>query len=132
MKNIKFVPKNIILYFHEQLIQNYGGQHGIRDNKLFESAIKQPKSTFEGKYLHDSIIKMAAAYGYHLCNNHPFIDGNKRIELITMDVFLQRNGYQINASEKEAYKTMMQLSSGQLSKKDLTAWLKTNTSTLKD
>ena len=132
MKNIKFVPKNIILYFHEQLIQNYGGKHGIRDNKLFESAIEQPKSTFKGEYLHDSIIKMAAAYGYHLCNNHPFVDGYKRIALVTMDVFLQRNGYQINASEKEAYKIMMQLSSGQLSKKDLTAWLKTNTSTLKD
>jgi len=132
MKNIKFVPKNIILYFHEQLIQNYGGQHGIRDNKLLESAIKQPKSTFEGKYLHDSIMKMAAAYGYHLCNNHLFIDGNKRIVLVTMDVFLQRNGYQINASEKETYKIMMQLSSGQLSKKDLTAWLETNTSKLKD
>jgi death-on-curing protein len=132
MKNIKFVPINIILYFHEQLIQNYGGKHGIRDNKLFESAIEQPKSTFEGEYLHDSIMKMAAAYGYHLCNNHPFIDGNKRIALITMDVFLQRNGYQINASEKETYKIMMQLSSGQLSKKDLTVWLETNTSTLKD
>ena len=132
MKNITFIPKNIILYFYEQLIQTYGGTFGIRDEKLLDSALEQPRATYEGKYLHDSLFKMAAAYGYHLCNNHPFVDGNKRIALVTMDVFLQKNGYEITASEKETYKIMIQLSAGQLSKNDLTTWLENNTSELND
>lgn len=128
MKNINFIPKEIILYFYEQLIQIYGGSHGIRDEKLLESALEQPKVTYEGNYLHDTLMKMAAAYGYHLCYNHPFIDGNERIAFVTMDVFLQRNDFEIIASEEESYKIMIELSSGQLSKKDLTIWLENNTS----
>lgn len=127
MKNIIFIPKNIILLFHEQLIQTYGGAFGIRDEKLLESALEQPKAIFGGKFLHDTIIKMAAAYGYHLCNNHPFIDGNKRITLVAMDVFLQRNGYEIVASEKETYLIMIALSSGELTKDELACWLMNNT-----
>jgi death-on-curing protein len=130
MKNIIFIPKELILYFYAQLIQNYGGTYGIRDEKLLDSALEQPKATYEGKYLHDTLIKMAAAYGYHLCNNHPFVDGNKRIALVAMDVFLQRNDLEIIASEKSTYKIMIQISSGLLSKKDLITWLENNTSTL--
>ncbi|ACL68784.1 type II toxin-antitoxin system death-on-curing family toxin [Halothermothrix orenii] len=132
MKKIKFIPKKVILYFYDQLLQTYGGKHGIRDEKLLDSALEQPKATYEGKYLHDTLMDMAAAYGYHLCNNHPFIDGNKRIALVAMDVFLQRNGYEIVASEKETYKIMIKLSAGQLSKKELTKWLEKNTSPLQD
>lgn len=132
MKNIIFIPKELILYFDHQLIQTYGGTYGIRDEKLLDSALEQAKATYEGNYLHDTLIKMAAAYGYHLCNNHPFVDGNKRIALVAMDVFLQRNGLEIVASEKETYKMMIQLSSGGFSKKDLTTWLENNTSPLAD
>ncbi len=132
MKNIIFIPKELILYFDHQLIQTYGGTYGIRDEKLLDSALEQAKATYEGNYLHDTLIKMAAAYGYHLCNNHPFVNGNKRIALVAMDVFLQRNGLEIVASEKETYKMMTQLSSGGFSKKDLTTWLENNTSPLAD
>ena len=119
MKKVIFLPKKLVLLFHEQLIQTYGGSHGIRDEKLLDSALGQPEVTFEGKYLHDNLIKMAAAYGYHICNNHPFIDGNKRIALVAMDVFLQRNGYEIKATEKETYSMIMKLASGKLSKDEL-------------
>lgn len=132
MKNIIFLPKEIILFFHNQLIQTYGGTYGIRDKKLLDSALKQPKITFEGKYLHDTLIKMAAAYGFHLCNNHPFVDGNKRIALVAMDVFLQRNGLEITASEKETYKIMIKLAAGKLNKNQLVKWLEHNTSPLTD
>lgn len=132
MKKINFIPKEVILYFYDQLIQTYGGRYGVRDEKLLDSALEQPKATYEGKYLHGTLMEMAAAYGYHLCNNHPFVDGNKRIALVAMDVFLQRNGFEIVASEKETYKIMVQLSSGKLSKKDLAKWLEKNTSPLKD
>ncbi len=90
MSNIKFIPKNIIILLHDQLIKQYGGSTGIRDEKLLDSALEQPKVTFGRNYLHDSIFKMAAAYGFHLCQNHPFVDGNKRISLVAMDIFLQK------------------------------------------
>ena len=130
MNDIEFIPKDIILFFHEQLVEIYGGNFGIRDENLLDSALEQPKATYQGEYLHDSLIKMAAAYGYHLCNNHPFIDGNKRIAFVAMDTFLQKNGLEITASEKEAYKMMIQVSSGQLSKKELTLWLENNTNSI--
>jgi len=127
VNKIVFIPKKVILFSHDQLIQRYGGSTGIRDMKLLESALEQPKATFGGPYLHDTIFKMAAAYGYHLCNNHPFIDGNKRISLVAMDIFLQQNGYEIVATEKETYKVIMRLSTGNLSKEQLTSWLLENT-----
>jgi len=127
VNKIVFIPKKVILFSHDQLIQRYGGSTGIRDMKLLESALEQPKATFGGTYLHDTIFKMAAAYGYHLCNNHPFIDGNKRISLVAMDIFLQQNGYEIVATEKETYKVIMRLSTGNLSKEQLTSWLLENT-----
>mgnify|MGYP006308839525 CR=1 FL=1 len=132
MKNIIFLPKEVILFFHEQLIQTYGGTYGIRDEKLLDSALEQPKTTFEDKYLHDTLIKMAAAYGFHLCNNHPFVDGNKRISLVAMDVFLQRNGFEIIASEKDTYKMMINLSTGKFTKNQLIEWLNNNTLPLTD
>ena len=73
---------------------------------------------------------MAAAYGFHICKNHPFVDGNKRISLVAMDTFLQENGYEITASEKETYKIIIALSSGEISKKELTEWLKENTDSI--
>lgn len=130
MTSVIFLPKDLILLFHEQLIQIYGGSYGVRDENLLDSALQQPKVTFDGKYLHDNLLKMAAAYGYHLCNNHPFIDGNKRIALVAMDVFLQRNGFEITACEKDTFKMMMDLASGRLSKDELVIWLKNNTSSL--
>lgn len=130
MNEIKFIPKDIILYFHKQLIKDYGGSSGIRDENLLDSALEQPKATYQGEYLHDSLVKMAATYGYHLSNNHPFVDGNKRIAFVAMDTFLQINNFEITASEKGAYKMMIKVSSGQLSKEELTSWLEENIDSL--
>ncbi|MBS4007122.1 MAG: type II toxin-antitoxin system death-on-curing family toxin [Clostridium sp.] len=126
MKSIVFIPKHIIINFHEQLIKLYGGTAGTRDEGLLNSALEQPKAMFSGSYLHNSLTKMAAAYGFHLCKNHPFIDGNKRIALVAMDTFLQRNGYEICASEKEAYEVIIKLASGEFSKEELAEWLEKN------
>ena len=109
MKNINFIPKQVILHFHEQLIELYDGTTGIRDEQLLESALEQPRSSFAGSFLHESIFEMAAAYGFHICKNHPFVDGNKRISLVAMDTFLQKNGHEITASEKEIYKIIIPL-----------------------
>ena len=130
MKEILFIPRHILIYFHEQLIDLYGGTARTRDEGLLDSALEQPKAMFSGSYLHNSIFKMAAAYGYHLCMNHPFIDGNKRIALVAMDAFLQNNGYEICATEKEVYENIIQLASGLLTKEELAGWLETNTKKL--
>ena len=130
MNDIKFLPKDIILYYHQRLIKVYGGSFGIRDEGLLDSALEQPKVTYQGKYLHDSLFEMAAAYGYHLCHNQPFVDGNKRIGLIAMNMFLIRNNLEITVSQKEIYKLMIKVSSGQLSKKELTIWLENNTKSI--
>ena len=130
MSKVVFIPKQIILYFHEQLIDLYGGTLGIRDEGLLDSDLEQPKAKFDGSYLHDSLAKMAAAYGFHICQNHPFIDGNKRLALVAMDTFLQMNGYEISASEKDVYAIMIKMASGKISKEELTGWLETYISKL--
>ena len=126
MKSVKFIPKHILVYFHEQLIMIYGGRIGICDESLLDSAFAQPNAMFGGSYLHDSLPKMAAAYGFHLCSNHPFIDGNKRIALVAMVTFLQQNGCEIVSSEKEVYAVIMKLAAKELSKEDLAGWLEQN------
>jgi len=81
---IKFLDKETILIFHQDQLELYGGKKGIRDEHLLESALAQPEASFGGEYVHKDLFQMAAAYGYHLCQNHPFYDGNKRTALIAM------------------------------------------------
>ncbi len=126
MNKIKFLNKDVILYFHQKLIGEYGGGTGLRDEGLLESALSQACVTMNGEYLHLDIMEMAAAYGFHLCKNHAFIDGNKRIALVAMDTFLQLNGWELIAGEKETYAIMLQLAAGELTKPELTKWIRDN------
>ncbi len=121
---ITFLDKTTLLYFHNDQIKRYGGAFGIRDEGLLESALAQLEATFDGEYIHEDLFHMAAAYGFHLCNNHPFIDGNKRISLIAMYLFLFRNGYKIIAQEKVLYALIMDLASGKVTKDELTDFLR--------
>jgi len=125
---IRFVPKEVVLTIHADLLQRYGGRPGLRDPGLLESALAQPMITVGGKYANKRLFDKAAAYGFHVCKNHPFIDGNKRVAFVLMDVFLQENGWQITADEEEAYATMMALASGQITKVQLSLWLKKHSS----
>lgn len=121
---IKFLKKEIILVFHQDQLDLYGGKPGIRDEKLLESALAQPQASFEGKYVHKDLFRMAAAYGFHLCQNHPFYDGNKRTALIAMYTFLYVNGYQIKADKKSLFAIMMDLANGKVKKEELAEYLK--------
>jgi death-on-curing protein len=127
---VHFIPDEIVLIIHTDLLQRYGGKAGLRDRHLLESAIAQPKITVGGKSAHKNIFDKAAAYGFHVCMNHPFVDGNKRVAFALMDIFLQKNGWEITAGEEEAYSMMMSLASGKLTKTGLSAWLKDHTSRL--
>ncbi len=104
MLNPKFVDIETVIAIHEDLILTFEGVDGrleIRDRGLLESAISQPQATFFGQFLHPTIAEQAAAYLYHIANNHAFIDGNKRTAVAIMEVFLRMNGYNLNLTDEE-------------------------------
>jgi death-on-curing protein len=116
---IKFLTLSEILLILDDQIKNYGGVYGIRDINLLSSAIYMPESSFEGQYLHETIPAMAAAYAFHICQNHPFIDGNKRVALASSLVFLDINGYEFNCKDEILYNKILDLAKGEIKKEDL-------------
>ena len=78
-----------VLLILEDQVRRYGGTYGVRDPALLSSALAMPSATFEGKYLHKSLFDQAAAYAFHICQNHPFMDGNKRTALASALVFFR-------------------------------------------
>lgn len=119
---IRFLTLAEILLICENQIRNYGGIYGVRDLSLISSAAAMPQSSYAGTYLHPSIPEMAAAYAFHLCKNHPFLDGNKRVPLAAALVFLDLNGYDFVCGNDEVYDTFMALASDTLSKDALSAF----------
>jgi len=120
----KFLDKKTILAFHQDQIETYEGSSGIRDEGLLDSALAQPQASFDGEYIHENIFEMAAAYGLHICKNHPFYDGNKRTALIAMYTFLYVNGYRLKADKKSLFAIVMDLANGKVEKKEIAAYLK--------
>ena len=119
-----FIPTRIVVTIHSDLLQRYGGRPGLRDAGLLDSALAQPKMTVGRKFVHRTVFDKAAAYGFHVCRNHPFVDGNKRVAFVLMDILLQKNGWEIVATEEAAYSMMISLAAGKLSKAQLSKWLK--------
>jgi len=85
---IRFLALADVLTLHEMQIEQYGGSVGIRDQGLLESAVGQPQASFGGEYVHHGLYEMAAAYAFHIAENQPFVDGNKRTALAAALVFL--------------------------------------------
>lgn len=108
------------------LIKRYGGSLGIRDARLLDSALAEPQMTFDGRNAHKTLFDKAAAHGFHLCKNHPYVDGNKWVALVIMEMFLLKNGWETNSSEEGAYIMMIELAGGKLSKPQLSRWLREN------
>lgn len=107
-------------------IREHGGQAGLRDENLLESALARPRN----KFAYDgsaTLAELAAAYGYGLARNHAFVDGNKRIAFMTKYVFLSMNGSEIAASEPEVVILMTRLAAGELDEEQLAVWIAGNT-----
>ena len=119
----KFLTLSEILEFHEDLIDSFGGSHGVRDLGLAESAVAMPQTGMGDEFYHAFPFEIAAAYAYHLAQNHPFIDGNKRTALATALTFLEINEYPIMGGEEILEDAMRSVASGKLNKKDLSAIL---------
>jgi len=121
---IRFLPEVVVMAIHDDQIRLYGGAYGVRDMSALDAALHMPQPQFGGEFLHTTIFEMAAAYGFHLCQNHPFLDGNKRAAGMAMFTFLQLNGLEPLASEPDYYAVMMSVASGQMSKEQLADWLR--------
>ena len=119
IKVIKFLTLSEVLVILEDQIKNYGGLYGVRDLHLLSSALYMPQSSFGGEYLHKTIPAMAAAYAFHICQNHPFIDGNKRAALASSLVFLDINGFIFNCEDEVLYDEIMKIAKGEIKKEEL-------------
>lgn len=127
MKEPIWVLPELVTSVHQMLLAEHGGSPGVRDQRLLDSALNRPRQRFSYSEDH-SIFDLAAAYAYGLAGNHPFVDGNKRVALTVAAVFLEMNGYSLDASEAEAVVMFEQLASGSLSEEDLSRWFRNSSS----
>jgi death on curing protein len=118
-----FLTIEIVLALHAELLAEFGGREGLRDGGLLESALAQPMATFEGAYLHEDLHAMAAAYLFHVVQNHPFVDGNKRTGYLAALVFLDLNGIP-TPHVVEMYRVTMGVADGSIDKATLAATLR--------
>jgi death-on-curing protein len=120
----RYLTVNEVLQLYRQAMDKSGGTVGILSMEALESAVAQPRATFDGKELYPSLGEKAAALGFSLVMNHAFVDGNKRVGHAGMEIFLVLNGFQINASVDEQEQIVLQLAAGKLERGEFTDWLK--------
>ncbi len=121
MNEPEWVLPDVVKAVHQILIAEHGGVPGVRDEALLDSALNRPQQLFSyGNEI--SIFDLAASYSYGLAMNHPFVDGNKRVALTVASIFLEINGYNLDASEPEAVVIFEQLAAGKLLEKNLSVW----------
>ena len=111
-----FLSVEDVIEIHADQIQRYGGSLGIRDLELLHSALGMPEAGVGDQYLHAGLFEMATAYLYHIVQNHPFIDGNKRTGTMAAFVFLKLNGFTLEAGESVFETLVLQAAQGQVGK----------------
>ncbi len=119
-----FLDIERVLRIHRSMIEQYGGEEGIRDAGMLHSAIAMPQASFGGHFLHTDLFEMAAAYLYHIVQNHPFIDGNKRTGAAAAIIFLAMNGVSVEADEDGLVDIALRVASGRAGKGDAAAFLR--------
>lgn len=121
---MNYINLDKILALHNHIIQTSGGSEGIRNQGGLESAIAQPLMTFGGQDLYPTVIEKATALCFSLIQNHPFVDGNKRVGHAAMAVFLRSNGYRIDATVDMQEQIILGVASGEVSREQLVEWLR--------
>jgi death-on-curing protein len=119
---LRFLSVEDVITLHAIAIEDQGGDATIRDRSSLESAVATPAQEFGGKYLHEDVPAMDAAYAFHICMNHPFLDGNKRAATAAMIAFLSDNGWSFDATADEAEPAILELAGGTSDKQSFTAW----------
>lgn len=115
------------LAFHAQQIALFGGSDGVRDFGLLDSALARPRNLFVYSEAAVTMADLAAAYAFAISGNHPFMDGNKRTAMQVSFVFLEFNGYPLDASQEEACLVFLRLAAGQISEPELALWFAEHT-----
>jgi death on curing protein len=118
-----WVSDSVVLAIHEAQLAEHGGIGGIRDQGLLSSALSRPRN-LEAYGEDVDAAALAAAYAFGIARNHPFLDGNKRTAFVVMELFLELNGWALNADDAECISTMQALASGNLGEKALAIWMR--------
>ena len=126
MTQPKFLTTEEVLRLHRDQIDRYGGSHGVRDHGLLESALAQPQAGFGNEYAHKDLFEMAAAYLFHLVQNHPFNDGNKRIGAYAALVFLFINDLKVGDVEVELEALVLATACGEKKKPEIAEFFRKN------
>ena len=113
-----------VLFIHYRLVSETGGEHGVRDLGLLESAVARPQATFDRQELYPDMFEKAAALMESLINNHPFVDGNKRTGIACAVLFLQQNGVSFSAENADLEKFTLRVASSRAGRSEITKWLK--------
>ena len=122
---IRFLSVDDVNRLHERTVGLHGGSPGIRDSGLLDAAVAMPMQTFGGEYLHPDIPAMAAAYHFHICQAHAYVDGNKRTAVLAALAFLTVNGVATLPTPDELEDATLAVASGTMSKEEVTAWFET-------
>lgn len=116
-----WIVRDVVLAVHDEQLSEHGGQSGVRDLGLLESALARPRNQYA--YGETSIARLAASYAFGLSRNHPFLDGNKRTSLVVAELFLALNGLELAASDAECVATFLALAAGDLTEEELAGWI---------
>lgn len=119
-----WVDASVLRAVHEEQLAEHGGAIGVRDAGLFESALARPMQL--AAYGEPDAAALAAAYGFGLARNHPFVDGNKRTAFVAVELFLSLNGYELVAGDMDCVLTMLKVASGELPESEFADWLRAN------
>lgn len=120
---MKWISKEQVLSLHSELVADFGGLDGIRDEAMLDSALNAPFQTFEGVDLYPGVIEKAARIGFGLVKNHPFVDGNKRIGTHMMLMFLNLNNVSLEYEDNELVEVIFSIASGDMDDKRLQEWI---------
>ncbi|MEQ1545909.1 type II toxin-antitoxin system death-on-curing family toxin [Methyloglobulus sp.] len=124
MTEVVWLLHETVLAMHEEQLSEHGGGIGVRDHGLLESALMRPQQL--AHYGNADIAHLAAAYGFGLAKNHPFIDGNKRVAFAVTETFLVLNGVMLTATDEDCVTTMLQLAAGEIDENQFADWIRGN------
>lgn len=123
----RWLDPAVILAVHDAQLAEHGGGAGVRDKALLESALAKPLNL--ANYEDPDVAALAAAYGYGISRNHPFLDGNKRTAFVAVELFLHLNGHVLEANDADCVMVMLQVAAGDIAEADFAQWLRTRIST---
>jgi death-on-curing protein len=120
---VRYLTLSEVLALHRLVAEQSGGSAAVRDLGALESAVAQPRMTFEGRDLYATLAEKAVALGFSIIQNHPFVDGNKRVGHASMETFLVLNGHELRASIDESERVVIEVASGKCGREQFLRWV---------